>query len=69
MSDLSDLKGIFPTVLRWNAEIGFLAKSVFNSETGESELREIELGERATFAADMATRERGYGVIRTGTLI
>jgi hypothetical protein len=66
MSDLSDLHGVYPTSLRWNAETGFLAISVFNAETGERELREIELGKTATFAMDLATRERGYGLIKTG---
>ena len=66
MSDLSDLRGIYPTSLRWNAESGFLAISIFNSETGERELQEIELGQEATFVLDLATRERGYGVIKTG---
>jgi hypothetical protein len=66
MSDLSDLHGVYPTSLRWNAEIGILAFSVFNAETGERELREIELGQPATFALDLATRERGYGLIKTG---
>jgi hypothetical protein len=66
MSDISDLHGVYPTPLRWNAEIGILAISVFNAETGERELREIELGPPATFALDLATRERGYGLIKTG---
>ena len=61
MSDLSDLHGIFPTSLRWNAESGFLAVSAFNGETGERELQPIELGQAATFVLDLATRERGYG--------
>jgi hypothetical protein len=66
MSDLSDLHGVYPTSLRWNAETGFLAISFFNAETGERELQEIELGKPATFALDLATRERGYGLIKTG---
>jgi hypothetical protein len=66
MSDISDLHGVYPTSLRWNAEIGILAFSVFNAETGARELREIELGQLATFALDLATRERGYGLIKTG---
>lgn len=66
MSDLSDLQGIFPTSIRWNAEDGFLAISVFNQEIGERELRKIELGKPATFAMDLATRERGYGLIKSG---
>jgi hypothetical protein len=66
MSDLSDLHGVFPTALRWNAEDGFLGISVFNSETGARELEEIELGKPATFALDLATRERGYGLIKSG---
>ncbi len=66
MSDLSDLHGIYPTSLRWNAETGFLAISVFNAEAGERELQQIELGHPATFALDMATRERGYGLIKAG---
>jgi hypothetical protein len=66
MSDLSGLHGIYPTSLRWNAETGFLAISVFNAETGERELQEIELGKPATFAMDLATRECGYGLIKTG---
>lgn len=66
MSDLSDLHGVFPTSIRWNAKTGFLAISIFNSEAGERELREIELGQPATFAMDLATRERGYGLIKVG---
>ena len=66
MSDLSDLHGIYPTSLRWNAETGFLAISVFNAETGERELQPIELGQPATFVLDLATRERGYGLIKAG---
>jgi hypothetical protein len=66
MSDLSDLHGIYPTSLRWNAESGFLAVSAFNGETGERELRQIELGQAATFVLDLATRERGYGLIKSG---
>jgi hypothetical protein len=66
MSDLSDLHGVFPTSLRWNAELGVLGISVFNPETGERELQEIELGKPATFVMDLATRERGYGKIKTG---
>jgi hypothetical protein len=67
MSDLTDLHGIFPTSLRWNAETGFLAISLFNPEIGERELKEIELGQPATFALDLLTRERGYGQIRVGS--
>jgi hypothetical protein len=66
MSDLSDLHGIFPDSLRWNAETGVLANSVFNPETGERELQEILLGNTATFVLDLATRERGYGLIKVG---
>ena len=66
MSDLGDLHGIYPTSLRWNAESGFLAVSAFNGETGERELRQIELGQAATFVLDLATRERGYGLIKSG---
>jgi hypothetical protein len=66
VSDLSDLHGIYPTSLRWNAESGFLAVSAFNAETGERELQQIELGQPATFVLDLATRERGYGLIKTG---
>ena len=66
MSDLSDLHGVYPTSLRWNAETGFLAISVFNPQTGERELQQIELGHPATFVLDLATRERGYGLIKSG---
>jgi hypothetical protein len=65
-SDLSGLHGVYPTSVRWNAEIGVLAISIFNPESGERELREIELGQAATFAMDLATRERGYGLIKIG---
>jgi hypothetical protein len=58
---------MYPTSLRWNAEAGLLGISVLNTESGERELQEIELGQDATFAMDMATRERGYGQIRTGS--
>jgi hypothetical protein len=66
MSDLSGLRGVYPNALRWNAESGFLAVSAYNSESGERELQEIELGKPATFAMDLVTRERGYGQIKTG---
>jgi hypothetical protein len=66
MSDLGDLDGIFPTSIRWNAEDGILGISVFNPETGEREIQEIELGAPATFAMDLMTRVRGYGLIRVG---
>ena len=66
MSDLSDLHGIYPSSLRWNAESGFLAVSAFNGEAGERELQPIELGQAATFVLDLATRERGYGLIKSG---
>jgi hypothetical protein len=66
VSDLSDLHGIYPTSLRWNAESGFLAISAFNAESGERELQQIELGQPATFVLDLATRERGYGLIKSG---
>jgi hypothetical protein len=66
MSDLSGLHGIYPSSLRWNAEDGVLTRSIFNQESGERELQPIELGQTATFALDMLTRERGYGLIRVG---
>jgi hypothetical protein len=66
MSDLGDLHGVFPTSLRWNAEDGYLAYSSFNPETGERELAAIPLGPEATFVLDLATRERGYGLIKVG---
>jgi hypothetical protein len=69
MSDLSDLHGIFPPSLRWNAETGTLGVSVYNAETGERELQEIELGKTATFVMDLATRERGYGLIKVNTYV
>jgi hypothetical protein len=66
MSDLADLDGIFPTSIRWNAEEGILGISVRNPETGEREIQEIPLGAEATFAMDLLTRVRGYGLIRVG---
>jgi hypothetical protein len=66
MSDLSDLHGIFTDSLRWNAETGVLGVGVFNPETGDREVREIPLGNVATFVVDLATRERGYGLIKVG---
>jgi hypothetical protein len=66
MSDLSGLHGIYPTSIRWNAENGILGVSIYSAETGERELQPIELGKPATFAMDMATRERGYGQIKVG---
>jgi hypothetical protein len=67
MSDLSDLHGIFPTSLRWNAETGVLGIGIFNPESGEREVQEIPLGNAATFCMDLATRERGYGLVRVGS--
>ena len=69
MSDISDLHGVYPTSLRWNAETGVLGISVFNAETGERELQQIELGQPATFVLDLATRERGYGLIKSGVYV
>jgi hypothetical protein len=67
MSDLSDLHGIFPDSLRWNAETGTLGVATYNAEAGERELRDILLGSAAaTFVMDLATRERGYGLIKQG---
>ena len=66
MSDLSDLEGIFPNSLRWNAEDGRLAISAYDAEAGERGLQEIDLGPDATFVMDMGTRTRGYGLIKTG---
>jgi hypothetical protein len=66
MTDLSDLHGIYPTSIRWNAENGILGISTYNVETGERELQPIELGKPATFDLDLATRERGYGQIKVG---
>jgi hypothetical protein len=61
VSDISDLEGAIPSSLRWNAEEGSLA--VWTS----GECQEIVLGSReAAFAIDLATRMRGYGLIRTG---
>ena len=67
MSDLSDLHGIYPVGLRMNAETGVLSVSTYDAETGGREQREIELGKAATFVLDMATRERGYGLIKIAT--
>jgi hypothetical protein len=66
MSDLSDLQGVYPTSIRWNAETGTLGVSAFNSETGEHELQPIDFGPPATVAMDILTRERGYGMLRPG---
>lgn len=66
MSDISDLHGVYPPSLRWNAEIGILAISAFDAETGERGLVEIKLGKSATFIVDLATRSRGYGLIKSG---
>ena len=67
MSDLSDLHGIYPVGLRMNAETGVLSVSTYDAETGGREQKEIELGKAATFAMDLATRERGYGQIKVAT--
>jgi hypothetical protein len=66
--DLADLDhGIFPTSLRWNAELGILGYSKFDENTGERTIEVIELGsQEAKFVMDYATRERGYGMVRKG---
>jgi len=67
MSDISDLHGVIPTSLRWNAEGGVLGRSVFDEATGERAIDVIELGSNAAkFAMDIFCRERGYGRIRAG---
>ena len=66
-SDISDLHGIYAAPLRWHAETGTLGRSVYDEESGERETIEIELGSAAArFVMDLATRERGYGLIRAG---
>jgi hypothetical protein len=66
-NDISDLHGVFPAPLRWNAELGFLGYGVFDETTGERTIQEIELGsEAARFVMDLLSRERGYGCIRQG---
>jgi hypothetical protein len=65
MSDISDLHGVYATPLRWKAEAGILGYDYYDETTGERAFKEIELGSlRAQFAMDLATRERGYGLIR-----
>jgi hypothetical protein len=67
MTDISDLRGVFPTPLRWNAEGGVLGRGVRDEATGERDIEVIELGSPAAkFVMDYATRERGYGLIRIG---
>jgi hypothetical protein len=67
MSDIQDLHGVFPTPLRWSAETGQLGYSTFDPATGERAVEVVELGSpQAKFVMDLATRERGYGLIRTG---
>ena len=58
MSDLSDLHGIFPTSVRWNAEQGFLSAAIYDPTTGGRELQPFEFGQESTFAMDLATRMR-----------
>ena len=67
MNDLTDLHGVYPTTLRWNAEHGVLGHSYWDDMAGERSIKEIELGTpTARFVMDLATRERGYGLIRKG---
>jgi hypothetical protein len=67
MSDISDLHGVYPTSLRFNAEGGVLGIGAYDETTGERTVKEIELGSpMARFVMDLATRERGYGMIRVG---
>jgi len=67
MSDISDLHGVLPTSARWNAEGGVLGYSNFDPTTGERTVEVIQLGSpKAKFVMDIATRERGYGLIRQG---
>jgi hypothetical protein len=66
-TDITDLHGVYATPLRWNAETGVLGYGAYNDATGEREIIEIELGSStAKFVMDLATRERGYGLIRSG---
>ena len=67
MTDISDLHGIYPSPLRWNAEVGVLGRGIFDEVTGERTIVVIEFGSgEAKFVLDLATRERGYGLIRAG---
>src|SRR5262249_42101783 len=66
MSDLADLHGQHAPPLRWNAELGVLGYGYYDERSGERVVKEIELGSSlGTFVMDLATRERGYGLIRT----
>jgi hypothetical protein len=66
-TDIGDLHGVFPTPLRWSAENGVLGYSTYDPSTGERDIEPIELGSNlAKFVMDLSTRERGYGLIRTG---
>jgi hypothetical protein len=66
-ADISDLHGVYATPLRWNAETGVLGYGAYNETTGERKIIEINLDSpRAKFVMDLATRERGYGLIRSG---
>jgi hypothetical protein len=66
-TDISDLHGVYATPLRWNAETGVLGYGAYDEVTGERQILEIELGSStAKFVMDLATRERGYGLIRSG---
>jgi hypothetical protein len=49
-----------------DAEDGILGVAVYSPETGGREIQEIPLGADATFAMDLLTRVRGYGLIRVG---
>jgi hypothetical protein len=66
-TDIQDLRGVYPTPVRWSAETGQLGYSTFDPAAGERSIEVIELGSQtAKFVMDLATRERGYGLIRAG---
>jgi hypothetical protein len=65
MSDISDLRGVYPTHFRWNAEDGVASYWPNDETVGERVAKAIELDSPAAkFVMDFATRERGYGKLR-----
>jgi len=65
--DIADLSGVFAPPLRWRAEDGILGYGIRDDVTLGRGLEEIELNSQAaTFVMDLLTREKGYGLVRTG---
>ena len=72
MSDIGDLRGVFPTPLRWNAEQGILGRKLYDPDVASpvSRSRSLKILYRhpspAPNGSRWAAKSRGYRKPRRG---